>query len=109
MPGLEGFGRFWVKIYLKVTKTIKIHTFLLGIVVFAGKKTPEAAFFGSHILGSSEDIGIISSEDIGIVSSEDICIVSSEDICIEDICILSHLNDKNYDVRAAAPRACCGW
>ena len=63
----------------------------------------------SHILVSSEDIGIVSSEDIGIVSSEDICIVSSEDICIEDICILSHLNDKNYDVRAAAPRACCGW
>ena len=86
---LEGF---WVKISLKVTKTIKIHTFLLGIVVFAGKKPPEAAFFGSHILVSSEDIGI----------------VSSEDICIEDICILSHLNDKNYDMRAAAPRACCG-
>ena len=93
----------------KVAKTIKIQTFLLGIVVFAGKKPPEAAFFGSHILVSSEDIGIVSSEDIGIVSSEDICIVSSEDICIEDICILSHLNDKNYDVRAAAPRACCGW
>ena len=100
---------FWVKISLKVSKTIKIHTFLLGIVVFAGKKPPEAAFFGSHILVSSEDIGIVSSEDIGIVSSEDICIVSSEDICIEDICILSHLNDKNYDMRAAAPRGCCGW
>ena len=28
---------FWVKISLKVSKTIKIHTFLLGIVVFAGK------------------------------------------------------------------------
>ena len=74
----------------------------------------------SHILVSSEDIGIVSSEDIGIVSSEDICIVSSEDICIvssedigivssEDIGILSHLNDKSYDMRAAAPRACCGW
>ena len=36
---LEGFG---VKISLKVSKTIKIHTFLLGIVVFAGKKPPEA-------------------------------------------------------------------
>ena len=84
-----------------MTKTIKIRTFLLEIVVFAGKKPPEAAFFGSHILVSSEDIGIVSSEDIGIVSSED--------ICIEDICILSHLNDKNYDMRAAAPRGCCGW
>ena len=103
---LEGFG---VKISLNVLKTINIHTFLLGIVVFAEKKPPEAAFFGSHILVSSEDIGIVSSEDIGIVSSEDICIVSSEDIRIEDICILSHLNDKNYDVRAAAPCACCGW
>ena len=50
----------------------------------------------------------VCSQDICIVSSQDICIVSSEDICIEDICILSHLNDKNYDVRAAAPRACCG-
>ena len=76
---------------------------MLGIVVFAGKKPPEAAFFGSHILVSSEDICIVSSEDIGIVSSEDIGIVSSEDIGI-----LSHLNDKSYDMRAAAPRACCG-
>ena len=76
---LDGFG---VKISLKVSKTIKIHTFLLGIVVFAGKKPPEAAFFGSHIIVSSEDIGIVSSEDIGIVSSE-------------DIGILSHLNDKS--------------
>ena len=91
---LEGFG---VKISLKVSKTGKIHTFLLGIVVFAGKKPPEAAFFGSHIL--------VSSEDIGIVSSEDICIVSSEDICIEDICILSHLNVTNHNMRAAQPRA----
>ena len=65
----------------------------------------------SHILVSSEDICIVSSEDIGIVSSEDIGIVSSEDIGIvssEDIGILSHLNDKSYDMRAAAPRACCG-
>ena len=99
---LEGFG---VKISLKVTKTIKIHTFLLGIVVFAGKKPPEAAFFGSHILVSSEDICIVSSEDIGIVSSEDIGIVSSEDICIEDSCILSHLNVTNHNMRAAQPRA----
>ena len=100
---------FWVKISLKVTKTIKIHTFLLGIVVFAGKKPPEAAFFGSHILVSSEDICIVSSEDIGIVSSEDICIVSSEDICIvssEDIGILSHLNLNSHNMRAAQPRAC---
>ena len=59
----------------------------------------------SHILVSSEDIGIVSSEDIGIVSSEDICIVSSEDICIEDICILSHLNVTNHNMRAAQPRA----
>ena len=97
---------FWVKIRLKVSKNAKIHTFLLGIVVFAGEKTPKAAFFGSHILVSSEDIGIVSSEDIGIVSSEDICIVSSEDICIEDICILSHLNATNHNIRAAQPRAC---
>ena len=103
---LEGFG---VKICLKVSKTIKIHTFLLEIVVFPGKKPPEAAFFGSHILVCSQDICCVCSQDICIVSSQDICIVSSEDICIEDICILSHLNDKNYDVRAAAPRACCGW
>ena len=95
---LEGFG---VRISLKVTKTIKIHTFLLGIVVFAGKKPPEAAFFGSHILVSSEDIGIVSSEDIGIVSSEDIGIVSSEDIGI-----LSHLNLNSHNMRAAQPRAC---
>ena len=87
--GLEGLC---VKISLKVTKTIKRHTFLLEIVVFAGKKTPEAAFFGSHILVSSEDIGIVSSEDIGIVSSE-------------DICILSHLNVTNHNMRAAQPRA----
>ena len=59
----------------------------------------------SHILVSSEDIGIVSSEDIGIVSSEDICIVSSEDICIEDICILSHLNVTNHNMRTAQPRA----
>ena len=38
---MEGFG---VKISLKVSKTIKMHTFLLEIVVFPGKKTPEAAF-----------------------------------------------------------------
>ena len=79
---LEGFG---VKISLKVSKTIKIHTFLLGIVVFPGKKPPEAAFFGSHILVSSEDICIVSSEDIGI---------------------LSHLNLNSHNMRAAQPRAC---
>ena len=76
-----------------------------GIVVFAREKPPEATFFGSHILVSSQDIGIVSSEDIGIVSSEYICIVSSEDICIEDICILSHLNVTNHKMRAAQPRA----
>ena len=38
---LEGF---WIKISLKVSKTVKIHTFLLEIVVFPGKKPPEAAF-----------------------------------------------------------------
>ena len=92
-----------IKINLKLSKNGKIHTILLEIVAFAGKKPPEAAFFGSHILVSSEDICIVSSEDIGIVSSEDIGIVSSEDIGI-----LSHLNDKSYDMRAAAPRACCG-
>ena len=100
---------FWIKIRLKVSKTIKIRTFLLGIVFFAGKKPPEAAFFGSHILVSSEDICIVSSEDIGIVSSEDIGIVSSEDIGIvssEDIGILSHLNLNSHNMRAAQPRAC---
>ena len=95
---LEGFG---FKISLKVSKTIKMHTFLLEIVVFPGKKPPEAAFFGSHILVSSEDICIVSSEDIGIVSSEDIGIVSSEDIGI-----LSHLNLNSHNMRAAQPRAC---
>ena len=99
---------FWVKISLKVSKTIKIHTFLLGIVVFAGKKPPEAAFFGSHILVCSQDICCVCSQDICIVSSQGICIVSSQGICIEDICILSHLNVKNYDVHAAALRECCG-
>ena len=105
----EGFG---VKISLKVTKTIKIRTFLLEIVVFAAKKPPEAAFFGSHILVCSQDICCVCSQDICIVSSENISIVSSEDISIvtsQDIGILSHLNDKSYDMRAAAPRACCGW
>ena len=51
----------------------------------------------------------ICSQDICIVSSQAICIVSSHGICIGDICILSHLNAKNYDMRAAAPRGCCGW
>ena len=100
--GLEGC---WVKIRLKVSKTVKIHTFLLEIVVFPGKKPPEAAFFGSHILVCSQDICCVCSQDICIVSSENISIVSSEDISIvtsQDIGILSHLNDKNY-------YACCGW
>ena len=51
----------------------------------------------------------VCSQDICCVCSQDICIVSSQDICIEDICILSHLNVKNYDMRAAAPRGCGGW
>ena len=55
----------------------------------------------SHILVSSEDIGIVSSEDIGIVGSEDIGIVSSEDIGI-----LSHLNLNSHNMHAAQPRAC---
>ena len=92
---------FWVKIHLKVSKTIKIHTFLLGIVVFAGKKTPEAAFFGSHILVCSQDICCVCSQDICIVSSEDISIVTSQDIGI-----LSHLNLNSHNMRAAQPRAC---
>ena len=92
---LEAFA---IKISLKVSKTIKIRTFLLEIVVFPGKKTPEAAFFGSHILVSSEDIGIVSSEDIGIVSCEDIGIVSSEDIGI-----LSHLNLNSHNILTAKP------
>ena len=50
----------------------------------------------------SQDICCVCSQDSCIVSSQDICIVSSQGICIEDICILSHLNDKNYDMRAAA-------
>ena len=105
---LEGF---WIKISLRVSKTIKIQTFLLEIVVFPGKKPPEAAFFGSHILVCSQDTCCVCSQDICIDSSEDICIVSSEDICIvtsQDIGILSHLNDKSYDMRAAVPSACCG-
>ena len=44
------WGGFGGKISIKVAKTIKIRTFLLEIVVFAGKKPPEAAFFGSLIL-----------------------------------------------------------
>ena len=103
---LEGFG---VKISLKVSKTDKIHTFLLGIVVFAGKKPPEAAFFGSHILVCSQDICCVCSQDICIVSSENISIVSSEDISIvtsQDIGILSHLNLNSHNMRAAQPRAC---
>ena len=55
----------------------------------------------SHILVCSQDICCVCSQDICIGSSQDICIVSSEDICIEDICILSHLNVKNYDMRVA--------
>ena len=48
MPHLVGFG---IKIELKVTKTIKIDTCLPGIVVFAGKKPPEAAPVGApHLL-----------------------------------------------------------
>ena len=100
---------FWGKISLKVSKTIKIHTFLLGIVVFAGKKPPEAAFFGSHILVCSQDICCVCSQDICIVSSENISIVSSEDISIvtsQDIGILSHLNLNSHNMRAAQPRAC---
>ena len=46
----EDLGGFGVKIDLKVTKTIKIDTFLLGIVVFPGKKPPEAAWVGTLIL-----------------------------------------------------------
>ena len=63
----------------------------------------------SLLIFCSQDICCVCSQDICIVSSQDICIVSSQGICIEDICILSHLNDKNYDMRAAAPRGCCGW
>ena len=94
---LEAFG---IKISLKVSKTVNIQTLLLEIVVFPGKKTPEAAFFGSHMLVCSQDICCVCSQDICIVSSQDICIVSSEDICIEDICILSHLNVTNHNMHA---------
>ena len=47
---LVDLGGFWVKIELKVTKSIKIDTCLPGIVVFSGKKTPEAPPGGSTIL-----------------------------------------------------------
>ena len=67
------WGGFGDKIRLKVTKTSKIYTFLLGIVVFPCKKTPEAAFLGSHILVCSQDICCVCSQDICIVSSQDIC------------------------------------
>ena len=39
---LVDLGGFWVKIDIKVTKTTKIDTCLLGIVVFPWKKPPEA-------------------------------------------------------------------
>ena len=70
------------------------HTCLPGIVVFAGKKPPEAAWGWSLL--------IVCSQDICCVCSQDICIVSSQDICIEDICILSHLNATNHNILAAA-------
>ena len=54
----------------------------------------------------SQDICCVCSEDICIVSSQDICIVSSQGICIEDICILSHLDATNHNMRAAQPRVC---
>ena len=45
---VTGFG---VKIDLKVTKTIKIDTCLPEVVVFAGKKPPEAPRSGApHLL-----------------------------------------------------------
>ena len=47
MDGWDGFG---VKIDPKVTKTITIDTCLPEVVVFAGKKTPEATWGGSTIL-----------------------------------------------------------
>ena len=46
---LDGFG---VKINLKVSKAVNIHTFLLGIVVFPGKKPPEAPGVGAPYLAN---------------------------------------------------------
>ena len=71
---------------------------LTGAVVFAWDR--------SLLIVCSQDICCVCSQDICIVSSQDICIVSSQGICIEDICILSHLNATNHNIRAAQPRAC---
>ena len=56
---LEDLGGFGTKIHLKVSKKHKqksiyiyIYIYILkGVVVLAGEQTPEAAFFGRHILG----------------------------------------------------------
>ena len=74
---------------------------LTGAVVFAWDR--------SLLIVCSQDICCVCSQDICIVSSQDICIVSSQGICIEDICILSHLNAANHNIRAAQPRACCSF
>ena len=71
---------------------------LTGVVVFAWDR--------SLLIVCSQDICCVCSQDICIVSSQGICIVSSQGICIEDICILSHLNATNHNIRAAQPRAC---
>ena len=47
---MDGWDGFWVKIDPKVTKTIKIDTSLLGIVVFSWKKTAGGPRCGNLIL-----------------------------------------------------------
>ena len=64
MPN-QHLGGFWIKIYLEVTKTIKIDTCLPEVAVFAGKHrrkppvmnvrkalTPDAAFFLFFLIAS---------------------------------------------------------
>ena len=63
--------------------------------------------------------GGVSAAKASVVCSQDICCVCSHLLCLQprhllclshDICGLpAHLNGKNYDMRAAAPRACCDW
>ena len=59
---------------------------------------------GKICIVSSQDICTVSRQAICIVSSQGICIVSSQDVWIEDICIVSHLNDKTA-TRARLRRA----
>merc|ERR1712091_631822 len=90
------------------TSTLNVHTECYGgtaptlLIV----SSYASCLTGAVVFAWDRSLLIVCSQDICCVCSQDICIVSSQGICIEDVCILSHLNDKNYDMRAAAPRAC---